>query len=277
MTIILGNRLAEFRKKMGYSQEELANNLKLSRQSISKWERGEASPDTDNLIALAKLYGVSVDDLINTEISIEDVLEKKIKNKEKEKFNNAFNKDKNNSGIYIKSKDGDEVFVNWDGIHINDNIKNDGYDTYRFEENLNHNSNCFYNNYRKKNIITSIIDSLSLIAILTAYVILGFTLENNVGWVEFWPLFLLFPIPLNIYECINKRSIIRFNISFVVLFVYLFLGMKFSMWHPYWAMLAIIPAFYIIFNPIEKLMKLSKNDIKVEKNSIDVEPLDSQD
>ena len=48
-----GERLAKYRKKANMSQEELADKLNVSRQAVSKWERGESSPDTDNLIALA--------------------------------------------------------------------------------------------------------------------------------------------------------------------------------------------------------------------------------
>ena len=57
-------RLCKLRKEHGYSQEQLADELGVSRQAVSKWERGEASPDTDNLIALARLYNISVDDLL---------------------------------------------------------------------------------------------------------------------------------------------------------------------------------------------------------------------
>ena len=64
MTIKLGNRLASIRKEKGYSQEELAEKLGVSRQAISKWECGEASPDTDNLIELAKIYNMSLDELL---------------------------------------------------------------------------------------------------------------------------------------------------------------------------------------------------------------------
>lgn len=64
MNIKLADRLVQLRKENGYSQEALAEKLGLSRQSISKWERAEASPDTDNLVALAKIYGVSLDELI---------------------------------------------------------------------------------------------------------------------------------------------------------------------------------------------------------------------
>ena len=67
MTIEIADRLVKLRKKYGYSQEELADKLGLSRQAVSKWERAEASPDTDNLICLAKLYGVSLDELLATD------------------------------------------------------------------------------------------------------------------------------------------------------------------------------------------------------------------
>ena len=58
------NRLFEYRKKNGFSQEELAEKIGVSRQAVSKWERGEASPDTENLIMLAKVYNVTLDELI---------------------------------------------------------------------------------------------------------------------------------------------------------------------------------------------------------------------
>ena len=64
MNIEIANRLLQLRKERGLSQEDLAERIGISRQSVSKWERAEASPDTDNLIALARLYGVSLDELL---------------------------------------------------------------------------------------------------------------------------------------------------------------------------------------------------------------------
>ena len=64
MDIQIAQRLQKLRKEHGYSQEQLADELGVSRQAVSKWERGEASPDTDNLIALARLYSISVDNLL---------------------------------------------------------------------------------------------------------------------------------------------------------------------------------------------------------------------
>ena len=66
MNLLTANRLQQLRKMNGYSQEVLAEKLGISRQSISKWERAEASPEIDNLMALAKIYGITVDELLDT-------------------------------------------------------------------------------------------------------------------------------------------------------------------------------------------------------------------
>lgn len=66
MNLETANRLVQLRKSHHLSQEELAAKLGISRQAVSKWERAEASPDIDNLILLAQLYQVSLDDLLQT-------------------------------------------------------------------------------------------------------------------------------------------------------------------------------------------------------------------
>ena len=67
MNIEIANRFQQLRKKHNLSQEELAEKIGVSRQAVSKWERAEASPDTDNLILLSKLYGISLDELLRTD------------------------------------------------------------------------------------------------------------------------------------------------------------------------------------------------------------------
>ena len=67
MNVETAERLYKLRKKSGLSQEELADKLGVSRQAVSKWERAEASPDTDNLILLSKLYNVTLDELLNAD------------------------------------------------------------------------------------------------------------------------------------------------------------------------------------------------------------------
>lgn len=70
MNIEIANRLVQLRKSNNLSQEALAEKLGISRQAVSKWERAEASPDTDNLILLARLYQISLDELLKTEDEI---------------------------------------------------------------------------------------------------------------------------------------------------------------------------------------------------------------
>ena len=73
MNIEIASRLAKLRKEKGFSQEDLADKLGISRQAVSKWKRAEASPDTDNLILLARLYDVSLDTLLSTDAKDEEI------------------------------------------------------------------------------------------------------------------------------------------------------------------------------------------------------------
>lgn len=57
----IGNRLFELRKKQGITQEKLAEQLNVSRQSVSNWELDKSLPDTDKLFVLAQIYDVSLD------------------------------------------------------------------------------------------------------------------------------------------------------------------------------------------------------------------------
>ena len=62
----INEKLAELRKAKGLTQKELAETLHVSRQAISRWEVGTAAPSLDNLTYLSQLYGVPLDDLVNT-------------------------------------------------------------------------------------------------------------------------------------------------------------------------------------------------------------------
>lgn len=67
MEVVIVNfseRLRFLRKEKGFSQEELADKIGISRQAISKWESGQSNPDTNNLITLSELYGISLDILL---------------------------------------------------------------------------------------------------------------------------------------------------------------------------------------------------------------------
>ncbi|MDE6064813.1 MAG: helix-turn-helix transcriptional regulator, partial [Lachnospiraceae bacterium] len=128
MNIEIANRLVNLRKANNLSQEALAEKLGISRQAVSKWERAEASPDTDNLILLARLYGVSLDELLRTEDEIpipEEEPEKK-EGTSSDDFARAWNSGDINEntnihigkeGIYVQ-KDGERLHIGWNGIHV---------------------------------------------------------------------------------------------------------------------------------------------------------------
>ena len=58
------NRLYQLRKQRGFSQEELASRLNVSRQTVSKWEVGDSTPDMEKLAAMSELFDVSLDQLV---------------------------------------------------------------------------------------------------------------------------------------------------------------------------------------------------------------------
>lgn len=72
MSYDFADRLIEMRRSRSLSQEELAKQLGLSRQAVSKWERAESAPDIGNLVALADIYGVSLDELVRGMENAED-------------------------------------------------------------------------------------------------------------------------------------------------------------------------------------------------------------
>lgn len=80
----LGNSLFNARKKSGLSQEEVAEKLGVSRQTISKWETNETLPDIRQSKKLAVLYHLSLDDLIEFDVDLKEI-EQVIENTSEEK------------------------------------------------------------------------------------------------------------------------------------------------------------------------------------------------
>ena len=67
----ISNKIYHLRKTRGYSQEELANAVGVSRQAVSKWESGQSVPDSDRLILLSNFFNISIDELLKGSPSAE--------------------------------------------------------------------------------------------------------------------------------------------------------------------------------------------------------------
>ena len=77
----LGQNILELRKKNGLSQEQLGEKINVTRQTISKWELNETTPDIKQAKELSKIFKISLDEL--TDNDIKSIMEEKISNTEK--------------------------------------------------------------------------------------------------------------------------------------------------------------------------------------------------
>lgn len=243
MDLEFANRLTQYRKKAGLSQEELADKLGVSRQAVSKWECGESSPDTDNLIALSKIYGVSLDELIYGK------KESKEETKGKEPFVHIKGKDGEevviNGGIHVTDEDGSEVHIDKDGVHIKDEETKE-------EVDLTLDVGCAHPRLRLFEIVFNAI--LPLLVVL-AYLLLGFLLPNGDGWSKYWVLFFLIPILPSLLLAIKKKRFTVFAYPVLAAAVYLTVGMFMGIWHPTWVIFITIPIYYSAFGPIDTYLK----------------------
>lgn len=73
--MILADKIMEERKKNGWSQEELADKLSVSRQAVSKWESAQSVPDLQRVIQLAEIFNVSTDYLLKDEVEAPSPME----------------------------------------------------------------------------------------------------------------------------------------------------------------------------------------------------------
>ena len=66
--MIIADKIVSLRKRAGWSQEELAEKLGVTRQSVSKWEGAQSVPDMDKVVSMSRLFGVTTDYLLKDEL-----------------------------------------------------------------------------------------------------------------------------------------------------------------------------------------------------------------
>jgi HTH-type transcriptional regulator/antitoxin HipB len=252
MNIEIADRLIKLRKEKGYSQESLASKLGISRQSVSKWERAESSPDTDNLICLAKLYGVSLDNLLDTEESVEDIAQEKKDLGKDDKDSKDFNFKINSKGIKISINEK-EKSVDFDKKDMTS-------DEYEFATKKLH--------LDRWRIAKKYITSTLMLAALVTYLCLGLIYHM---WGTMWIVFFL---PLFIEQSIEifeEKDFDNLSGASVFLVLILYFALSFTEilpWNISWVLFFIIPFFAIIgpiLNGIFKWGKKHKNHRIIKK------------
>lgn len=215
------NNLYTLRKQVGISQEELAERMNVSRQAISKWERGEACPDMDNLIAIAELFNVSLDTLVTAE-GTSDSTQSKSKENVTAKLDNA-------SKVEVKED-------------LNDDEEDEDWEDWEEDE-----DDPEVIESKKPYRVWYSMPYPILVTI--AFLLWGFLAD---GWAIGWTLYITIPVYYSVIDCFRRKKLTPFCYPVFVSFVYCLIGMAWDMWHPWWVIFITIPIFYPMASAIDK-------------------------
>ncbi|MBE6731095.1 MAG: helix-turn-helix domain-containing protein [Ruminococcaceae bacterium] len=230
MNLETAKRLLKYRKLHNLSQEKLAEQIGVSRQAVSKWERGEASPDTDNLIALSKLYNISLDKLVLGE-SEPSVATEKASETFSKKSEETITEEINKTNSAPETNYEDEESTNEDENELYSEDKED-------EE-------------KRKSIQKALYRFPYPVVATILFFIYGFTGIGG-GWVYGWLVFLTIPLYYTFIPAFFKRKPVIFCYPVFVTWIYLFLGFKYTLWHPMWILFLTIPLYYSVCSNLSR-------------------------
>ena len=228
-----GQRLSRFRKAKGLTQEDVAKQITISPQAVSKWENDISSPDILELSTLADILGVSVNELLGREENKKEVADEVIDaapSKEEER---------------IKS---------------DDEIKEE------FKQAFNDAKKAHGHEHKKIDTVSIIVNSVLFTLAIIGYILLGvFWTDKGMGWKCGWIL-LLFPIVIgSILNAIKEKKFCNFAYPVLIVAIYMVLGFLgdyygFMGWHPFWFLFITVPVYYVIASSIDKV--IHKDDPK---------------
>lgn len=282
MNIEIANRLVNLRKRNGLSQEALAEKLGISRQAVSKWECAEASPDTDNLIMLARLYGVSLDELLRAEdeISIPEREESntvaedgktvhhaeiaggEMVNGSSDERNSGGTDDISESGMrrnqsahtqnkWVKDEKQEYVHVGFEGISVKDKDGSEvhvGWDGIHVDDkkkgdNVHIDRKGVYVNGEKYD--GEWFAGCHHLPMTLLIIVLYFFVGFFLGaWHPGWMLFLLIPLWHSFVGAVERRNAHAFAYPILATLCFLCAGFFFGAWHPGWVIFLTIPIYY---------------------------------
>ena len=279
----LPNNLYELRRQAGLSQEEFAERLGVSRQAVSKWERGEAYPDTENLIVISNMFGVTIDELlksdnisadtedaksgqINDEDQGDDAFRVKVGDKVDLNLSGSITVDDDDTKVKIDLDKGDiivddddgQVKVNFGGngivVNTDDGVKVKlGKGGIVIHDNDDDDDDDDDEDKARKASMLSVLYSVPYpIVTAVAFLAIGLFAE---GWYWAWTLFMTIPLYYSLLDSIRHRRFIEFAYPVLTAFLYCLFGMLYSWWHPGWLIFVTIPVYYPIAGGIDEYIR----------------------
>lgn len=209
MSIKQGDYLKQLRIQNNLSQEKLGERLGLSRQSVSKWEQGYATPDTENLLKLSELYNIPVDTILRCGETEDEENKEIIENEDampKSFVSDSHEKKPETKIIFIEKQEHKEKKV-----------------------------------HKKRGWLFV---SYPIIMVLL-YAVIG-SYFGAKGWITGWIVLLTIPLFYTGIIAAEKKKPIIFCYPVLALLVYLLFGFFASLWHPMWIIFITIPIFYIV-------------------------------
>lgn len=214
MNIFTANKLTALRKHSGLSQEALAEKIGVSRQAVSKWERCEASPDTENLLSLSKIYTVSLDDILGDKTAEEILSEKEADTEPEESRSLPCTPVSNSTENTAEQK-----------RPLSEILKTEMEDLPSFGKKL--------------------LRFPFFLVALIGYLAVGFTIKL---WHPTWLIFLAIPAyyitAVAFLQKTEKKMLLTLPVYLYAVIIFLIIGLILNLWHPAWLVFLCIPLYY---------------------------------
>lgn len=252
MDLFTGKKIADLRKFNSLSQEALAEKLGVSRQAVSKWERGEASPDMDNLRALAGIFGIGLDDLLGDKKASEILFAPTEKQPQpavaEPPENLVITRDATDpqpegttpgAPVFAEKKAGESPAPETEKNGKKEVLKSTAKKIKKHRDRQKE-----LPRYRPE--LADKLKKIPVFLLVPAfYVVCGILLHLwHPGWLSilFIPIYYMF-----IWACggKNRKSFLyRLPIPFLVIVLYVLTGLLFNTWHPGWLVFLCVPLYY---------------------------------
>lgn len=150
--------------------------------------------------------------------------------------------DLQNDGVYVKDKDGSQVHIGWDGIHVEEAVKNEAVRVDNYE---------IYEKGRKydKEWVLRYKNFPFALVIVVLYILLGAVFN---AWHPAWLLFLVIPLWHSFLEAVKKDNANAFAYPVLATLLFLCAGFFFGAWHPGWVLFLTIPVYYALISNLTK-------------------------